>query len=142
MMSRSSQREKARKPRPKKPQPPLRQPPQRPPRQKGPKKLLVQLRDGKKIIGILRSFDQFANLILEEAVERIIVGQYYTDVPLGMYLIRGENLVLMGQIDPDKEVPFGLTRTTKEEIDRAKKAEKEEARLKGTMRARMDFLDD
>lgn len=26
---------------------------------------LVQLRDGRKIIGILRSFDQFANLVLE-----------------------------------------------------------------------------
>ena len=106
------------------------------------KKLLVQLRDGKKIIGILRSFDQFANLILEEAVERIVVGQYYTDVPLGMYLVRGENLVLMGQIDPDKEVPHGLTQVSKEDIDQAKRAEKEEARLKGTMRARMDFLDD
>jgi U6 snRNA-associated Sm-like protein LSm1 len=106
------------------------------------KKLLVQLRDGKKIIGVLRSFDQFANLILEEAFERIIVGQYYTDVPLGMYLIRGENLVLMGQIDPDKEVPHGLTCVSKDEIDQAKRAEKEEARLKGTMRARMDFLDE
>ena len=29
------------------------------------KTLLVQLRDGRKIIGILRSFDQFANLVLE-----------------------------------------------------------------------------
>jgi U6 snRNA-associated Sm-like protein LSm1 len=29
------------------------------------KKLLVQLRDGRKIIGTLRSFDQFANLVLE-----------------------------------------------------------------------------
>jgi small nuclear ribonucleoprotein (snRNP)-like protein len=31
------------------------------------KTLLVQLRDGRKIIGILRSFDQFANLVLEGA---------------------------------------------------------------------------
>jgi hypothetical protein len=29
------------------------------------KLLLVQLRDGRKVIGILRSFDQFANLVLE-----------------------------------------------------------------------------
>ena len=29
------------------------------------KLLMVQMRDGRKIIGILRSFDQFANLVLE-----------------------------------------------------------------------------
>ena len=61
-------------------------------------KNLVQLRDGRKIIGILRSFDQFANIVLEEAVERIIVDKRYADVPLGLYVIRGENVVLIGQI--------------------------------------------
>jgi U6 snRNA-associated Sm-like protein LSm1 len=105
------------------------------------RKVLIQLRDGKKIVGILRTFDQFANLVLEEAYERIIVGELYTDVPLGMYLIRGENLVLMGQMDPDKEHPSSLTRVSQQEIERALKAEKEETRLKGSMRARMDFLD-
>ncbi len=59
------------------------------------KPLLVQLRDGRKIIGILRSFDQFANLVIESAVERIFVGQRYGDVPLGLQLIRGENVVLL-----------------------------------------------
>lgn len=29
------------------------------------KSLMVQLRDGRKVIGVLRSFDQFANLVLE-----------------------------------------------------------------------------
>jgi small nuclear ribonucleoprotein (snRNP)-like protein len=62
------------------------------------RKLLVQLRDNRKIIGVLRSFDQFANLVLEDAVERIIVGSQYCDVPLGIYVLRGENLVLMGQV--------------------------------------------
>lgn len=104
-------------------------------------KLLIQLRDGRKIIGILRSFDQFANLVLEHAVERIIVGNLYSDIPLGIYLLRGENLVLMGQVDPEKEVPPGLTRVSEAAIRQAIRTEKEEARLKGTMRARMDFLD-
>jgi hypothetical protein len=31
------------------------------------KLLMVQLRDGRKVIGILRSFDQFANLVLQGA---------------------------------------------------------------------------
>ena len=61
-------------------------------------KQLVQLRDGRKIIGIMRSFDQFANIVLEQAVERIIVGKKFADVQLGLYVIRGENVVLLGQI--------------------------------------------
>ena len=60
--------------------------------------MLVQLRDGRKIIGILRSFDQFANIVLEEAVERVVVGKRFADVPLGLYVIRGENVVLLGQM--------------------------------------------
>jgi U6 snRNA-associated Sm-like protein LSm1 len=103
-------------------------------------KLLVQLRDGRKIIGVLRSFDQFANLVLEHAVERIIVGNLFCDIPLGIYVLRGENLVLMGQVDPDKEVPPGLTAVTEPEIRQAVRAEKEAARLKGSMLARFDFL--
>lgn len=32
------------------------------------KTLLIQLRDGRKLIGIMRSFDQFANIVLEGKV--------------------------------------------------------------------------
>ena len=39
-----------------------------------------------------------ANLVLEFTVERIFVGDAYGDVPLGLYLVRGENVVLVGQI--------------------------------------------
>jgi U6 snRNA-associated Sm-like protein LSm1 len=105
------------------------------------KKQLIQLRDGRKIIGILRSFDQFANMVLESSVERIIVGENYSDIHLGLQIVRGENVVLMGQVDPAKEKPVGLTEVTEVQIKSALKAERELARLKGTMRARMDFLD-
>lgn len=47
-------------------------------------RLLLQLRDGRKVLGVLRSFDQFANLVIEGAVERIIVGEQYGDIPLGL----------------------------------------------------------
>lgn len=39
-----------------------------------------------------------ANLVLAEAFERIVVGDQYGDIPLGLYVIRGENVVLLGQI--------------------------------------------
>ncbi|KOS14765.1 hypothetical protein Malapachy_1020 [Malassezia pachydermatis] len=67
------------------------------------KKVIVVLRDGRKLIGILRSYDQFANLVLQETVERIFLGNRYGDVPKGLYIVRGENVVLMGEIDLDKE---------------------------------------
>jgi small nuclear ribonucleoprotein (snRNP)-like protein len=59
---------------------------------------MVVLRDGRKIIGTMRSFDQFANVVLEHALERVIVGKKFADVPLGLYVIRGENVVLLGQM--------------------------------------------
>ena len=54
------------------------------------KKMLVVLRDGRKIVGTLRTFDQFSNIVLEHAIERIIVGHCFADVPLGLYVVRGD----------------------------------------------------
>ncbi|XP_074347976.1 sm-like protein LSM1B isoform X2 [Apium graveolens] len=105
-------------------------------------KLLVLLRDGRKLLGILRSFDQFANAVLEGACERVIVGEVYCDIPLGLYIIRGENVVLIGELDLEKdELPLHMTRVSPAEIKRAQKAEREASDLKGTMRKRMEFLD-
>ena len=105
------------------------------------KKLLVVLRDGSKILGTLRSFDQFANIVLEGAVERIIVGSSYSDIPLGLYSVRGENGVLMGEVDEARETE-GLTAVDNDEIKRAREDEKAAEKLKGEMLSRMDFLDD
>ena len=104
------------------------------------KKLLVMLRDGSKILGTLRSFDQFANIVLQDAVERINDGSSYSDIPLGLYIVRGENVVLMGEVDETKETE-GLTMVDNDEIKRAREAEKAAEKLKGEMLSRMDFLD-
>ena len=39
-----------------------------------------------------------ANLLLQDTVERIHVGQQYGDIPRGIYLVRGENVALCGEI--------------------------------------------
>ena len=39
-----------------------------------------------------------ANLVLHETIERIYVGDRYGDIERGIYLIRGENVVLLGEI--------------------------------------------
>ena len=105
------------------------------------KKPLVMLRDGSKILGTLRSFDQFANIVLENAFERIIVGSSFSDIPLGLYIVRGENVVLMGEVDESIETE-GLVMVDNDEIKRAREAEKAAEKLKDTMLSRMDFLDE
>ncbi|KAI9480742.1 MAG: LSM1 protein [Benjaminiella poitrasii] len=80
------------------------------------KKLMVVLRDGRKLIGTLRSFDQFANLVLQDTIERIYVGNCYGDIPRGIFLIRGENVVLLGEIDLEKEEHINLRQVPVEEI--------------------------
>lgn len=59
---------------------------------------MVLLRDGRTLIGYLRSVDQFANLVLHRTIERIHVGQEYGDIPRGVFIVRGENVVLLGEI--------------------------------------------
>lgn len=76
------------------------------------------LRDGRTLIGYLRSVDQFgesdtyyailfnsynelpivANLLLQDTIERIYVEKKYGDIPRGIFLVRGENVSLLGEI--------------------------------------------
>ncbi|XP_019415984.1 PREDICTED: sm-like protein LSM1B isoform X2 [Lupinus angustifolius] len=82
------------------------------------------------------------NVVLEGACERVIVGDLYCDVPLGLYVIRGENVVLIGELDLGKEeLPPHMACVSEAEIRKAQKADRESSDLKGTMRKRMEFLD-
>ncbi|KAJ8400093.1 hypothetical protein AAFF_G00401320 [Aldrovandia affinis] len=117
------------------------------------KKHLVLLRDGRTLIGFLRSIDQFANLVLHQTVERIHVGKKYGDIPRGIFIVRGENVVLLGEIDLEKEYDTVLKQVSIEEIleeQRAQqqtKVEAERAKLqalkeRGLSIPRPDVLDE
>uniref|UniRef100_W6NRQ6 UMP-CMP kinase n=2 Tax=Haemonchus contortus TaxID=6289 RepID=W6NRQ6_HAECO len=80
------------------------------------KKLVVVLRDGRKLIGYLKSIDQFANLILEDVVERTFVDKYYCDINQGFLLIRGENVEIAGEID--ESIPMIHQQVSVEEIQK------------------------
>ncbi|VDL66047.1 unnamed protein product [Nippostrongylus brasiliensis] len=80
------------------------------------KKLVVVLRDGRKLIGYLKSIDQFANLILEDVVERTFVDKYYCDINQGFLLIRGENVEIAGEID--ESIPMIYQQVSVEEIQK------------------------
>ena len=68
------------------------------------KRLLVVLVDGRMLVGVLRSFDQFSNIVLEETVEKIVVGDQWGEAQCGVFIVRGENLAFLCQLD-EKE-PF------------------------------------
>nr|XP_012147064.1 PREDICTED: U6 snRNA-associated Sm-like protein LSm1 isoform X3 [Megachile rotundata] len=77
------------------------------------KKLMVLLRDGRTLIGYLRSVDQFANIVLHRTIERIHVGKEYGDIPRGIF------------IDRDKEKDLPLTEVSVDDILDAQRREQE-----------------
>ncbi|KAL6434927.1 u6 snrna-associated sm-like protein lsm1-like protein [Lasius niger] len=86
---------------------------------------MVLLRDGRTLIGYLKSVDQFANIVLQSTIERIHVGQEYGDIPRGIFIVRGENVVLLGEIDIEKEKVLPLKKVTVDEILDAQRREQE-----------------
>ncbi|KAF3825476.1 U6 snRNA-associated Sm-like protein LSm1 [Sciurus carolinensis] len=56
------------------------------------------------------------NLVLHQTVERIHVGKKYGDIPRGIFVVRGENVVLLGEIDLEKESDTPLQQVSIEEI--------------------------
>ncbi len=67
------------------------------------KNVLVVLRDGRHVVGKLTSLDQFSNLVLEDASELAFAGKLVAKSPLGLMIVRSDNIVLVAQIDPTKE---------------------------------------
>jgi len=60
--------------------------------------------DGRVIVGTLKGFDQTINLILDESHERVYSsGQGVEQVILGLYIIRGDNVAVIGEVDDDTD---------------------------------------
>ena len=68
-------------------------------------KVLVLTADGRTLTGTLLSCDQVTNLVLNETVERVIRPpedeELSTEVSHGLYLIRGDNVVVCGLVDEE-----------------------------------------
>lgn len=73
--------------------------------------------DGRNIVGILRGFDQATNLILDECHERVYsLDAGVEQVVLGLYIIRGDNIAVVGELDEDVELTLDLTTVRAEPI--------------------------
>jgi len=100
------------------------------------KRLMVYLRDGRTLIGILRTVDQFGNLVLHRTIERIHVGKRYGDIERGVIIIRGENIVLTGLWDAEKAEQCPLEQVSVEEIMADQRAEQTQQQHQQQLRAR------
>lgn len=58
-----------------------------------------------------------ANLVLEGTVERKHLAQYYADQPIGVMIIRGENVVLLGEIVRKQNLPRLKTDVDGQDLD-------------------------
>lgn len=65
--------------------------------------------DGRNIVGTLKGFDQTVNLILDESHERVYSSSMGVEqIVLGLYIIRGDNVAVIGEIDEDVDKNLDL----------------------------------
>lgn len=64
--------------------------------------------------------------MLHDTVERILIGSSYADEDRGIFVIRGENVTLLGEINQDKEKDM-ISGLELVEFSDAKKMQKEKA---------------
>ncbi|KAI9697178.1 MAG: SM-like, degradation of cytoplasmic mRNAs and positively regulates transcription initiation [Candelina mexicana] len=81
-----------------------------------------------------------ANLVLQDTSERIYIQNLYADIPRGVFLVRGENVVLLGEIDLDRDdyIPEPFRQAPIEQVFALQKEEQE--RLKRTGKVRQSKL--
>jgi len=66
--------------------------------------------DGRLLVGHLRGYDQTTNLILSAAQERTISpDEPGTTEDLGLYILRGDNVALVGETDDEKDQSINWT---------------------------------
>ncbi|KAG0293567.1 hypothetical protein BGZ96_002674 [Linnemannia gamsii] len=64
--------------------------------------VFVYLTDGRTLVGQLMGYDQAANVILGKTHERIFSStEGMKSVAIGVYVIRGETIALIGELDEE-----------------------------------------
>lgn len=56
----------------------------------------MKLNGNRQVTGILRGFDPFMNLVIDEAIE---INKRNQQIPIGMVVIRGNAVVLLESLD-------------------------------------------
>ncbi|KDN52928.1 hypothetical protein K437DRAFT_132640 [Tilletiaria anomala UBC 951] len=68
------------------------------------KQVLLITQDGRVIVGQLRGFDTAGSIILSQCIERIYSAEDgVEELPLGLYIVRGDAIALIGEMDVEKD---------------------------------------
>ncbi|KAL2269992.1 hypothetical protein VTJ83DRAFT_2176 [Remersonia thermophila] len=77
------------------------------------KRVCIITTDGRNLVGTLAAHDNTTNLVLKNTVERVIHspddGEPSAEVPLGLYMIRGDNVALVGLVDEALDASINWT---------------------------------
>ncbi|KAK3301098.1 uncharacterized protein B0H64DRAFT_382598 [Chaetomium fimeti] len=77
------------------------------------KKVCIITTDGRNLVGTLAAHDYTTNLVLKNTIERVIRGaddgEPSAEVPLGLYIVRGENVCLVGLVDEALDASINWT---------------------------------
>ncbi|XP_052284037.1 probable small nuclear ribonucleoprotein G [Dreissena polymorpha] len=60
------------------------------------KRLALKLNGGRRINGILRGFDPFMNLVIDETIEETKTGEKHA---IGMVVVRGNSIIILEALD-------------------------------------------
>lgn len=64
------------------------------------RRVLLVLQDGRAIVGVLAGFDQKSNVVVSDCKERVYsLDEGVEEIPLGLYLVKGDMIALIGEID-------------------------------------------
>ncbi|ORY19038.1 hypothetical protein BCR34DRAFT_553167 [Clohesyomyces aquaticus] len=82
------------------------------------KKVSVMTNDGRILVGKLVACDGSMNLVLQDTVERVIrpQGEESSEVPIGVYIVRGDTVVLVGKVDEELDAQIDWTKVHGEAI--------------------------
>mmetsp|Transcript_25244 Transcript_25244/g.32931 ORF Transcript_25244/g.32931 Transcript_25244/m.32931 type:complete len:97 (-) Transcript_25244:47-337(-) len=81
------------------------------------KAVSVITNDGRNIVGNLKGYDQATNVILEECHERVFsLDAGVEQVVLGLYIVRGDNIAVIGELDEEADSRTDLSATRAEPL--------------------------
>ncbi|PKI84806.1 hypothetical protein MVES_000862 [Malassezia vespertilionis] len=73
-------------------------------------RVLLVTQDGRVIVGMLRGYDAGGSIVLSDCVERIFSTDVAVEqVPLGVYVMRGDSISLLGDVDVNKDRALDLS---------------------------------
>lgn len=81
------------------------------------KRIIVTMRDGRALFGFLRSFDTFGNIVIQDTYERLYTEGAYAEKYRGVWVIRGENVAMIGEVDQSAQEELDQGSSSLEKVE-------------------------